>query len=459
MAGYNRPGVSGSEYPDFDANEQRGASFNILEGALNGSDANVLSGWKSITAAYNLQTNSGDFSGGSGCCRGAAYMNFYLALSNHALNFLLQSPYAQKSPSGSSLTYQQLILGTGSGDYGLLPKIMAAMDFMVNTSTHGSRDPLAGDYYSPNRTMINAVMYGFGYQLLQSYPPAQAAMNSTGTHLDNYRSQALWWINNEFVQSASFSRPLMDRDNGIYWEGDTANGYGYDTSYQGVGTLLTAWYAYNFPNDILATGLNPLKVVKLNGRFLQQRMLANDPTGATSNAGVDVTDNTRTGTIYAEAGKTTDYDYTSGSLALTYYTALFNRPEGVASAYAHRKPAYFTLVDNLPPMIFNDPDLLTVTLTHNVAMPAYTVYGTNSGIRATGMETLDPQYVISATGLPAGLTLGPVYSYAAGLQLDQIIGMADITGIPTTAGTYTVILQARNKFGAGPSTALTIRVQ
>ena len=463
--GSNRPGVTGTVYPDFAADEQRSAFDNMLGGILTNNDAAVFQGWQALQVTYAHQSINGDFPGNitKPQYAGSANMHFFMAWSCHALSVLLQSPYAAKIPPGGTLTYAQLINGTGSStqaqQYGILPQIKLALDFLVTNATHNSAtDPLNFDFYAPNRSIIDANAFAFGSLLLQNYPAASGSLPA-------YAVQAQWWVNNTFVASAyaQFNkRPLANAITGVFYEGNPINGYGYDSSYQAVATSQAMFHAFNFPANFKAAGVDPVTFVKLAGRFLQQRFYSTNPAGIGGGPVVDDTDDTRTGPTPIDAeGKSTDFDIVSARKAMIFYTAQFNRAEGVQSVSANTGS---TLIWGSPPTIFNDPDLLNQSIALGKAVTTYTVYATNSGIQSGATQTLDPQFSISATGLPPGLSLSAPYSYtqtpSAGDigNLDQGIGMADITGTPTQPGSYAVTLTPTNKYGAGKAITLMLNI-
>ena len=237
LVGPNMPTWGNTIYPKFSADNQRFAFYDMMKGILLNDDATVYGGWHAFTTAYAHQTSAGDFGG-----RGIEDMHFFMAWSNHAISFLLDSPYAHKCPPGSNLTYAELINGSGKGDYGMLPKIQAAMDCMTSQATHDDHDPLRWDYGAPNRTLINANAFAFGYLLLRNYPAA-------APKLAGYYREAQWWTNNEFLASKDFPyRPLADAKTGVFYEGNNWNGCGYDTHYGLVGFIFAEYLAYNLPD-------------------------------------------------------------------------------------------------------------------------------------------------------------------------------------------------------------------
>jgi len=288
--------------------------------------------------------------------------------------------------------------------------------------------------------------------LLQKYPPA-------ARKLATYDAEAQWWINDIFVKSNSTAFPfraMADPKNGVFWEGNRFNGYVYDSSYAAVGLAHMMAQAYYFPEHFRKAGIDPMSFMKLSGRFLLARISSHDPVTGKSGIIVDATNDTRTGPIQnPEQGKAADFDITEARVAMLFYTALFHRPEGVRVINTQARPF---LVFGRPPVIFNDEDTLTLHVKRGVPMESYTVYTTNSGIQQGTTQTLDPKFLVTAQGLPSGLTLGKSHSYPDEMQLDHGLGMAEITGTPTKKGSYTATLKAANQYGQSEPVKLAIIV-
>ena len=94
------------------------------------------------------------------------------------------------------------------------------------------------------------------------------------------------------------------------------------------------------------------------------------------------------------------------------------------------------------------PATLTITVASAGSAPVITSPTTAPGTVGTVFIT----YLITATGLPTSYT---ATGLPPGLTLDALTG--EITGTPTTAGTYAVTITATNATGTGPAT-LTITV-
>jgi hypothetical protein len=372
-------------------------------------------------------------------------MRFFMAESGYAMGILLQSPYASATvPDGSGLTYGQEVTN-------LLPKIKLAVDYMMSLATQNTHDSLYGDLEAPNRELSDANAFMWSWYLLQNYAPAASS-------LAGYASEFNWWLNNIYVQNYYFPyRASVNTSLGVYYEGDSMNGYDYDSSYAGVGVNQAMRMGYYFPTYLQAVGVNVTTFLKLSGRFVQQRIFyPTDPTGVNTTPFVDDTDDTRTGPIPdPETGKSADFDMLSAQSAMLWYTALYNRPEGVLSVSS---TGSYSLLVSRPPVIFNDPDWMTLTLTKGTAMTAWNAYATNTGIQNGTAQTLDPAFVITETGIPPGLSLSGPSTWNPSLKLDSGLAWYTLSGTPTTPGTYNVVLTPANRNGTGAAVTLAITV-
>jgi hypothetical protein len=449
-------GEPGSFLPD----NQRGATEAMVGGIashdrgivpLATCDQNVALGFKAIQSTYDLQTDAGNFyktvtenadgtvvGSGSSCVSND--MHFFLAWSNNALT-LLQADSRYGPMYAAQLN-------------ALMPKIQKAMDYYyapdgVNPSyldTSVYTNPSSGDWGSPNRSLTNATAYAAGATLLSNY--------STAARLTNYRTAAKWWVDNVFVQSEFYTmRPMFDDMVGNFFEASPYAGACYDTSYQGVGLRFLCMYACHSPGDISDVA----KKILTAGRFLERRFLPSDPLGLVSGPVIDCTDSTRTGPMGSPGDGTAGLDAPCCRVALCYYDAMVN------SAYATNQSdgttaasrfINYTASQNVgnptrPPVIINRGSDLVVSVPVGQTMTPLTVMATNSGILGNGLATLDPNFAIQVSGLPAGISAGPVYSYELHNprlfgELNQSVGFIDIEGTPTVSGTYTATLTPMN---------------
>ena len=381
--------LGGNQTGTFVADLQRRAMDLMEVGIALRNDTDVADAWRAVEATYQRQTADGDF--GTGTNGNAAYsMHFWLAWSNHAILLLKSSSYGP--------AYASRIAS-------LQPKIEKAMDFLMLQT---SKDKLhQADNGSPNRTLINANAYGFGYLLLEGV--------TSKLKLDSYLTESQLWINNEFV-----SDKLYRTLDGVYKEHN-----GYDTSYQAVANLMFLRYLIHFPDsvsDAVSKGISA-------GNWLEKRIL-DDST-------VDCTDNTRSGPNNSSGDvKNTDNEMVRKSLL--YWAAMFNRPEGNAAA-----ARVGTSVNGLPPVIFSN---LTATATLGKLF-SYTILATNAGL-----NTLSSSFSISIANLPTGLKVGS--------QLDfyKSTGTLMIFGTPQTSGTFLIPLTATNNYGKGKTVNLQLTV-
>ncbi len=441
MVGTNRRGWKNSDYPNFLAEEQRGAFSNMVEGVLLNDDKNLYIGWQALMAAYAHQQPEGDFGPAPKGCKGTSCMRFFMNASNQALVLLLESPSANKRPPHSELTYRQLVEQ-------LLPKIQLALDFMLGHATHDIHDQLLSDFVCPNRAMMDSNGFAFGYLLLQKY--------STPEKLAAYDAEAQWWVSDIFRQSRHpmyTYRALADPKTGVFWEGNKWNGFVYDSNYGAVGLAQMVLHALYFPEHFRKAGIDPMDFLKKSGDFVLARMSADTAGGVV----VDATNDTRTGPIpNPETGKADDFSITEARMAMFYYAALFHRPEGVRVISS---PAHYRLVFGRPPVIFNDVDTRALTVKRGAAMTSYTVYTTNAGVQDGATQILDPKFTVTAQGLPPGVTLSAAHSYAPELHLDQGLGMAELTGTPTKRGVYDVVVKAVNQYGEGKPVTFVLTVE
>lgn len=452
LVGDNSPTSPTTIYPDFIAENQRGAFIPMVAAILVGNDADVYKGWRALAVTYGEQNTDGSFGvSPPSQCTGSQCMRFFMAESNHALAVLMTSPYVSITvPDGSGLTYAQEVNN-------LLPKLKLALDYMMSLATQNTQDSLYGDFGSPNRAMSDGNAFAFSYYMLLNYAPAASSLAS-------YESEAQWWINCVFVQSAFYTyRPLANTTTGVFYEGNGDNGFGYDSNYAAVATDQAMRQGYYFPAQLSAANVSASNFMMLAGRWMQQRIYYPiDPLGLDTVPFVDDTDDTRTGpTGYAEAGKSEDFAVLDAQMAMLFYTALYNRPEGVLSVSGDggsSEPGAYGLIVNRPPVIFNDPTTLTLLINKGTAMSPYNAYATNTGIQNGTTQTLDPAFSISAAGLPPGISLSGPYTYPSSLQLDSDIGYYTLTGTPTQPGTYSVILTPTNRNGTGATVTLTITV-
>jgi hypothetical protein len=129
-----------------------------------------------------------------------------------------------------------------------------------------------------------------------------------------------------------------------------------------------------------------------------------------------------------------------------------SQTDGTAAATRLNSYTSAMLIGNptRPPVIINDAADLAFTVQASQAMTPRTFIITNASIVSQGTKApRDPNAAITASGLPAGLSLGAIYSPTMHNpwqlnDLDQNVGYADLTGTPTTPGVYTVTLTPKN---------------
>lgn len=382
LVGLNQTGT-------FVANDQRGAMVLMEVGMVLGKNTDVADAWRAVEATYQRQTPAGDF--GLGKDGNAAYaMNFWMAWSNHAILLLKHSKYEP--------AYASRIAA-------LEPKIEKAMDFLMLQS---SKDKLhRDDELSPNRTLINANAYGFGYLLLKGV--------TSQAKLDAYLAESQVWVENEFVNDKLY-RTL----DGVYTEKN-----GYDTSYQAVANWMFMQYLIHFPNPVPDAVSKAIRA----GNWLEKRIL--------SDGTVDCTYNTRSGPNNS-SGDLKHTDKVTVMRSLLYWAAMFNKPEGNAAA-----ARVGTSVNGLPPVIFSD-----LKATAALGQPfSYTIMATNAGL-----DSLSPSFSISAYGLPPGLKVTSQYGFY------KSTGTLTIVGKPQVSGTFPVTIRARNSYGNGKTATLQLTV-
>ncbi len=383
--------VGGNSAANFRADNQRTAMFTLVVGIVNGIDAYVDAGWRAIDVTYQHQTAAGDFGQ-----EGANACHFFVAWSNHAMNLLRKSPYAA---------------GYKDRLDALLPKIQLATDYLV-----AHRADLSGDFGSPNRTMITANAFAFGYLLLKGFSPQ--------AKLDSYYDEMTWWMNNEFVDNA-YSHTKLNRElDGVFLEAG-----GYDTGYDATGLYMLLHIVCYFPAepflpDAIARGGKA-------ARFLVKRVL---PDGT-----IDGTFNTRSGPGN-ESGDAKNTNLTELRLALIYYAMMYGNQEALAELASIKNAVPTTTVNGLPPVIFSPS-----TAEAQVGKPfTYTILATNSPPAA--LDKTSPPSVISVSGQPGWLHLDSTGGFA------RSTAYRTLSGTPTQAGSYAFTVASNNPSGIAQGT-------
>jgi hypothetical protein len=425
----------------FNPDLQRGAMDALVVGlALKGRgplsdevcDRYIEGGMLAIRTTYALQTRAGDFSTQSNTVTasggGANAMHFFMAWSNHALVLMTKSPEAAR--------YQTEINA-------LRPQVQRAMDYLVQKGSPDFTDSTSEmhhDWGSANRSMINASAFAMGHLFLSGFAPQ--------ANLDAYWSRMLGWLANEFENPNPYigQIPLFRDIDGLFLEKPPRSAVaGYDTSYRAVGNRFFLSILVSYPDAVMG-GLD--KAARA-GRWLERRILA-DPMDS-SRGLVDCTNNTRSGVGNQEVTLNPDaalkaVDRNSLLPALMYHAAMFNHPaSNVAAERVARSTVGQSEVTSRPPTVFS-PNSARVRRGDRVSFP---VMATNAGL-----DSVDPQFELRVTGLPAWLSVGT-------LQHLKSTGLRMLTGtVPPDAslGPVVISVQAKNASGSGTVETLTFDV-
>ncbi|MEM7532294.1 MAG: DUF4832 domain-containing protein [Chloroflexota bacterium] len=382
-------GLVGSNIPTFQGSHyQRGAMDLMTAGIVTGNDTDVADGWRAIDAAFTRQRISGESPGNftneaTGGGDTPQDVGFWLAWLNHAVYLLEASPY--------EVQYRGQIAT-------LKPKIELAMDFMMlESSLNYIR---VNDGFSPNRSLIHANAFAFGYLLLDG--------TTDESKRAAYLAEAQWWGDRHFDNDHLY-RSL---------DGVFAEDGGYDSSYHGVALEKALRLYIHFPT---MTHDMEDKLFRA-GRWLDQRILA-DRT-------IDATYNTRAGPGNEE-GTDKALDVRAIKRALIYYRLLFDEPDiltridGLADSDSG--------ISSHPPIVFS-----SLNITGVVGLPfSYAILTSNSAP--------EPNVSSITTGdLPLGLALQQNASYIKSTAYSLI------TGTPTVSGIYAVPITVTNADATSP---------
>jgi hypothetical protein len=402
---------------------QRGAMDRLVSGVFTGNLAFIEDGVCAVEEAFRHQRPDGGFEGTVSPSYGPDI--FWMAWQNHALWVLQNSPYWDSvgvRPPGRNYGGGQFSARINA----LKPAMRNAMNFLMGARS--TLVDLGNDANTPNRTLINGSAYLFATRLLEDV--------ITTTECNNYRSEGKWWVDNGFNQSKTSGDGVLFRD----FDGVAAEHGGYDTSYQGTTTWFFARLAIHFK---MPTN-NAWQRLEKGLRWLHMRVL---PDGT-----IDCTYNTRSGpnNQSGDIKATNPKDLARG----LWYPAGFlasvgRRAETSAAISAAQRFNPKGSVNGLPPIIFS-----TLSAAATAGRPfSYTILATNAGAGQRGNQTLGmwPAFTISVSGLPPGLSAGPV-------SFRKSTGSRVISGMPTVPGTYHVSVHAVGDYGESQVYTLVIRV-